>query len=167
MPASSESVLTSGHILSNMSTMVDGVALSFTTPSIGIGALGFKMGGRPLVLDVFIPAFTTRNPATPGVGAYSRPYMTVVVQVARGNPATEANWRDFVILPQIRPLVPSGSTGAGTAANPVLSNRYRVAFQVGSESNIRLSGQYLGSFPDFSQFYVAIVPGILKSAELD
>jgi hypothetical protein len=168
MPASSESILTSGHILSYLTDMRDGVGASFTTPSVNIGGQGFR-ANRPLVLDVFIPAMTTRNPATPGVGVYTRPYMSLVIQENGGNPATEAGWRDVTWVKQIRPHVPAGSTGSGAAgglSTAVFSNRFRIGFQ-SDKSNIRLSGSVLGSFADFSQFYAAIVPAIGRQHELD
>lgn len=167
MPAASDSVLTSGHILSYLTDMRDGQAVSFTTPSVNVGTPGFR-AGRTLVLDVFIPAMTTRNPATPGVGVYTRPYMTLVLQEASGNPATEANWRDLLWLKQIRPHVPATSTGAGGGglSTALFSNRFRVGFQT-DKSQVRLSGSVIGSFPDFSGFYAAIVPAIRRSHELD
>lgn len=166
MPASSESVLTSGHILSYLTDMRDGVALSFTTPSVNVGAVGFR-ANRALVLDLFIPAMTTRNPGS-GVGIYSGAFMTVVIQHADGNPATESNWRDLVWLKRIRPHVPAGSTGAGgnTLSTAIFSNRFRVGFET-DKSQIRLSGTVLGSFADFSGFYAAVVPAIRRSHELD
>lgn len=166
MPAASESILTSGHFLSSLTDMRDGAGVLFTTPSINVGTMGFR-ANRTLVLDLFIPAFTNRSPGS-GVGIYTRPFMTVAIQHADGNPATEANWQTIVWSKTIRPHVPAGSTGTGGGglSTAIFSNRYRIGFQT-DKSQVRLSGTYLGSFPDFSQFYAAIVPAIARQHELD
>lgn len=166
MPAASESVLTAGHFLSNLTDMRDGVAQRFTTPSVNIGGVGYR-ASRALVLDVFIPAYTNRSPGS-GVGAYTRPFLTIGLQDAQGDPTTEANWRDLGWLKLIRPHVPAQSTGAGgtSLSSAIFSNRYRFGFQT-DRSQVRLTGQYLGSFPDFSQFFAAIVPAILRGTEMD
>lgn len=166
MPAASESVLTSGHFLSNLSDMRDGVAQRFTTPSINIGGPGYR-ASRALILDVFVPAMTTRSPGS-GVGVYTRPYLTIGLQDANGDPTVEANWRDLGWIKLIRPHVPPTSTGAGgtSLSSAIFSNRFRFGFQT-DRSQVRLTGQFLGSFPDFSQFFAAVVPAILRGHELD
>ena len=164
MVAASESVLSQGHVWSIHTDMRDGVPTNFTTPSINVGKKGFQKGEEALVFEVFMPAVT--NGMATGVGAYTRPYVTGVFQHAYGNPATEANWRDVGIMKAMRPWVASGSTGVGTANNPVFSNRYRFALQT-DRSQVRFSMQLLGSFPSLSMVYVAAVSGARRTGEMD
>lgn len=165
MVAASESILSQDVVWSYLTDMRDGVPTNFTTPSINVGKTGFQKGEEALVFDIFFPAVTNRNPGS-GVGAYTRPYITGIFQHARGNPATEANWRDVGVMKLMRPHVPVGSTGAGSASNPIFSNRYRFALQT-DRSQVRFSAQVLGSWPDLSMVYVAAVSGIRRSSEMD
>jgi len=166
MVAASESILSQGHVWSYYTDMRDGVLTTFTTPSINVGRKGFQKGEEALVFEVFFPAVTNVNPITPGVGAYSAPNLTGIFQVNGGNPATEANWRDVGIMKRMYPFVPSGSTGAGTAANPVFSNRYRFALQT-DRSQVRFKLEALGSYLNLSMVYVAAVSGARRTSEMD
>lgn len=167
MPADTNLILTSGHLLRNLTGMMDGVPIRFTTPSVNVGS-GGTPDGQTLAVRVFIPAFTNVSNAVGAgaVGAFTRPYMTVVLQEADGNPATEANWKDLLSFGMIRPHVPTGSTGAGTPSNPVYSNVYVRRFHT-IRSQVRLSGMYIGSNPDFSFFHAAVYVGERRYRELD
>lgn len=155
MPADNNLIFTSGVFLSNLSTMIDGVPANFTTPRVVVG----QNAGLPLspnmVARLFIPAFTNRSPGS-GVGAFTRPIMTAVVQGNAGDPATAGGWVDVASLYSqkgsraIRPHVALSSTGAGGPRNPIFSNVAVARFAGGEYTNYRISGQYLGSFPDFS-----------------
>lgn len=161
MPADSNLILTRNVFLSNLTDMRDGVPLNFTTPSVNIGQVA--VDGN-LVARIFIPAFTNRNPGS-GVGAYTRPTMSAVVQVAEGSPAVAGNWKDLMWFKQIRPQVFSGD-GSGTPSNMLFSREYIVRFNT-DKSNVRISGQYIGSFPDFSAVQMDIHAGIRRPRELD
>lgn len=157
MPADNNLIFTSGVFLSNLTDMRDGAPLNFTTPRVNIGGVGMALSPE-MTVRFFIPAFTNRSPGS-GVGAYTRPIMTAVVQGAGGNPATEANWVDVASLYSqrgstraIRPHVAISSTGAGGPTNPIFSN-VAVARFVAPFTNIRISGQFIGSFPDFSAVF--------------
>lgn len=166
MVTASEAILSQNHVWSFASDMRDGLPVNYTTPSINVGSLGFQKGEEALVFDLFFPAATNVNAGTPGVGVYSGAVLTGIFQHARGNPATEANWRDVGVMKRMRVHVPSGSTGAGTIANPVFSNRYRFALQT-DRSQVRFSLQALGSFHDLSMVRVAAVSGLRRQSEMD
>lgn len=154
-------IMTRNVFLSNLTDMRDGAAILFTTPAVNLSFLGVPPGTQ-MVAELFIPAVTNRNPGS-GVGAYSAATMAAVLQGCGGNTATEANWIDVASLVSvganrtIRVHVPSG-TGAGTTANPIYSNRAVARFHA-HYTNYRLSGSYLGSFPDFSAVTAAIKLG--------
>ncbi len=154
MPADANLIFTSGVFLSNLSDMRDGVPANFTTPSVSIGKVGLALS-PPMVARLFIPAFTNRSPGS-GVGAYTRPIMTAVVQGNAGDPATAAGWVDVISMYSqkgsraIRPHVALSSTGQGGVRNPIFSNVALARFAGAEYTNYRISGQYLGSFPDFS-----------------
>ena len=158
MPADANLIFTQGVFLSNLSDMRDGAIVNFTTPRVNIGAVGMALS-PPMTARLFIPAFTNRSPGS-GVGAFTRPTMTAVVQGAGGNPATEANWVDVISLYSqrgstraIRPHVALSSDGSGGPTNPIFSN-VAVARWAGTPyTNYRISGQYQGSFPDFSAVF--------------
>lgn len=154
MPADANLIFTSGVFLSNLTDMRDGAVANFTTPRVNIGAVGMALSPE-MTVRLFIPAFTNRNPGS-GVGAFTRPIMTAVVQGNGGNPATEANWVDVASLHSlrgstraIRPHVALSSDGTGGPRNPVYSNIALARF-VAPYTNYRISGQYQGSYPDFS-----------------
>lgn len=156
MPADANLIFTSGVFLSNLSDMRDGVPANFTTPRVVVGAnagLPFNPG---MVARLFIPAFTNRSPGS-GVGAFTRAIMTAVLQGNPGDPATAAGWVDVASFYSqrgsraIQPHVALSSTGQGGPRNPIFSN-VAVTPALGRVpyTNLRISGQYLGSFPDFS-----------------
>ena len=164
MPADANLIFTSGVFLSNLSDMRDGAPQRFTTPAVNIGSVGLALS-PPMVARLFIPAFTNRSPGS-GVGVYTRPIMTAVVQGAGGNPATEANWVDVASLYSqrgstraIRPHVALSSDGSGGTTNPIFSNVAVARFAGSPYTNYRISGQYLGSFPDFSAVFADLRMG--------
>lgn len=157
MPAQADLIFTQGHVFSFTGTdMRDGLGAIWTTPSVNLQGPGGGVGGS-LVAKIVIPAVTNYNPATPGVGAYSAPYLSAVLQVNGGNPATEANWRNLTWFRLLRPHVPAG-TGAGTPSNPIYSSIAIVRFNC-LESNVRLSGTVLGSYVNLSNLYAAVFKG--------
>lgn len=165
MVADNRMVFTQGAPVSNWSTMIDGAALAVvTTPSVVFpGGIG---GDRQMAVEVFVPAFTNSN-----VGVTTTPIMTIALQGALGAPTTEANWTDVLAFPQLRPFVPGnsaagGSTGAGTPANPLLSNRVvrRLAGPL-PYTNYRLSFHYRGSRPQFFSFYAALRAGVRQPVD--
>lgn len=156
MPAQSELILTQGRNFSYLTTGV-GTGIMFTTPSVNLQGPGGGAGGS-LVCKIVVPAFTNADPTTPGVGAFSTPLIQAVLQVAGGNPATEANWRNLVTFRDLSPFVPAGSTGAGTPSNPIYSNTAIVRFNC-IESNVRLTGRVHASFGNFSHLFVAVYKG--------
>lgn len=146
---------TAGAYLSNMTDMRNGAPIVFTTPSVNLSFLGIALG-TPMVAEFDILAATNRNPATPGVGAYSGINMWLRVQGNGGLVTTEALWFDVATLFSVggtditRPHIPAGSTGSGVPnVGPVYSNR-AVARFVAAFTNYRLWGSYIGSYADLS-----------------
>ncbi|HYE58564.1 MAG TPA: hypothetical protein VD948_08665 [Rhodothermales bacterium] len=160
MPADNSLILTQNRAFSYFTDMRDGVGNIWTTPSVNLQGPGGGTGA--LVMRLYFPSFTNATPA----GSFRAAYLTAVVQVCGGDPATEANWRDLTYFRRMRPHVPTGSTGAGTPQNPVYSNEYIVRFNC-DETNVRLSGTVLGSFPNFSHLHVAVYKGARRGRELD
>lgn len=167
MPTESGYVLTHPvggpvHYLSNFTDMRNGIPFRFTT---GYATLKSEVpADSNLVGLVDIPAFTNVS----GQGAsLSMPVMTLVVQAVVGDPtAADSSWFDIASFGTIRPHVPAGSTGVGTPANPIFSNRYRRAFQT-EYTNVRFSGQFYGPFANYSRVYMAIHAGTRRSRERD
>lgn len=152
------------HFLSNLTSGIGGTPFQFTTAYATLRSEVPQDSNLVGVID--IPAYTNRNPGS-GVGAFSAPTMTVVIQAVRGSPTqADSAWFDVASFHTIRPRVPAGSTGAGTPANPIFSNRYIAHFQT-VFTNVRFSGQFQGSFADFSRAYMAIHAGTRRSRELD
>lgn len=155
MPADNRMVFTQGAPLSSFSDFRGNVASRFTTPSVY--APGGINADRMMAVRAFVASFTNVN-----VGAFTIPRLTLGLQGALGNPATEANWVDLMAFPQLRPYVPGnlaagGSNGAGTPGNLVLSNVVirRVAGPL-PYTNYRLTGQFIGSSPYFGGFYAVL-----------
>lgn len=153
MPIQASLIMTRNVLLSNLSTFLDGPLIR-TTPYVSVGGLGVP-AGSPAVAVLFIPAYTNRNPAS-GVGIYSAPLITTMLQGSGGDPTVEATWQDVGLLHSIggvnymRPLVPVGSTGEGTPENPIRSNRAIIRF-VSKYTNYRLSIQFKGDYFDASR----------------
>lgn len=155
MPADANLVFTQNVVLSNNSTMVDGVPLNFTTPSVNIGAVGIPLG-TPLVARFFIPAFT---------GSFTRSFLTLVVQGNPGAPGTAGLWVDVANMfsvpgrgTPIRPHMTGSSDGSGSGFNNRLFSNVALARFVAPFTNYRLSGQYLASNPNYS-----MVAGTLRA----
>lgn len=164
MPTERGFVLRSNVYLSNLTDMRDGVPFKFTTPYATLRS-HVPMDSN-LVMVVDIPAYTNRRPGAATVSV-TQGTLTGVVQAVRGDPAqADGAWFDIAAFHTIKPFVPAGSTGAGTPANPVYSNRYRVAFQT-PFTNVRFSGQAFGPNFDFSNIYIAVHPGTRRGRELD
>ena len=156
MPADTNLILTQGRNFSYLTTGV-GTGIMFTTPSVNLQGPGGGAGGS-LVCKIYVPAYTNADPTGPAVGAFSTPLIQAVLQVAQGNPATEANWRNLMTFADLSPFVPSGNTGAGTAQNPIFSNTVIVRFNC-VETNVRVSGRVHASFGNFSHLHIAIYKG--------
>jgi hypothetical protein len=156
MPADTNLILTQNHVFSYLSTSIHASGIMFSTPSVNLQGPGGGVG--TLVCRIFVPAFTNADPVTPGVGAFSAGTIRAILQVAAGNPATEANWRNHVTFRDLTPRVPNGGTGAGTPQQPIFSNVAIVRFAC-VETNVRLTGTVSGSFANFSFLHVAIYKG--------